>query len=457
MPLRSLLVAFFLSIACFFGSTLYSQRTSRAIDEAANSIATNAMPSIQRLSSARAELRKLATDVQRHTSPEDKAGRQAILDDRTHVDEEVDRYLELPAYPGEREHQRQLDHNLAQIDRAVGALLARIDGQTVAIESPLRDESNKAIEQTIVHLRSLIDFNAAHAADQAEEIARARIRSDRTALGLDAMSALLTLIVAFLVVRLLRHYERVLEERNRLIETRAEALEQFAGRVAHDVLGPLSATSVAIQLALRRVGDDQTKETLGRGARGVTRVQTIVDGLLRFARAGARPEPGVATPIRPVIEEVIAEMQPLAAESDVKLTAEGICDASVTGNPGVVTSLIENLVRNAIKYMLNARERRVTVRSMLTNGCVRVEVQDTGPGIAPELLPRVFQPYVRGADTGKPGIGLGLATVRRIVEAHGGTVGVTSSPSGSLFWFELPRVTASAAQLEQTAPPPALN
>jgi signal transduction histidine kinase len=455
MPLRSLLVAFFLSITCFFGSTLYSQRTSRAIDEAANSIATNAMPSIQRLSSARAELRKLSIDLQRLTSPGDKAGRQAVLDDRARVDEQIDRYLEIPAYPGEREHQRQLDHNLAQIDRAVGALLARIETQTVSIESPLRSESEKTIEQTIVHLRTLIDFNAAHAADQAEEIARARVRSDRTALGLDALSAVLTLIVAFMVVRLLRHYERVVQERNRLLETRAEALEQFAGRVAHDVLGPLSATSVAIQLALRRVADEKTKETLGRGARGVTRVQTIVDGLLRFARAGARPEPGVATAIRPVIEEVIAEMQPLAAESDVTLTTEGICDASVTGNPGVVTSLIENLVRNAIKYMLNARERRVVVRAMVTNGWVRVEVQDTGPGIAPEVLPRVFQPYVRGADTGKPGIGLGLATVRRIVEAHGGTVGVASSPSGSLFWFELPRV---AAQLEAPAPPqPAIH
>jgi signal transduction histidine kinase len=67
----------------------------------------------------------------------------------------------------------------------------------------------------------------------------------------------------------------------------------------------------------------------------------------------------------------------------------------------------------------------------------RFEVIDTGPGIAPEILPRIFEPYVRGRH-GLPGIGLGLATVRRMVEAHGGTAGVDSSPRGSRFWFELP-------------------
>ncbi len=70
---------------------------------------------------------------------------------------------------------------------------------------------------------------------------------------------------------------------------------------------------------------------------------------------------------------------------------------------------------------------------------VGVEGQDTGPGIPSELGPRVFSPYVRGTGSGRPGIGLGLATVKRMAEAHGGTVGVqTALGCGSVFWFELP-------------------
>jgi signal transduction histidine kinase len=81
-------------------------------------------------------------------------------------------------------------------------------------------------------------------------------------------------------------------------------------------------------------------------------------------------------------------------------------------------------------------------------GRVYFEVQDTGPGIAAELSERIFQPYVRAGLPGQPGIGLGLATVKRLVEAHGGRVGVRSVVAGgSLFWFELPR----AADPDSTA------
>jgi len=101
-----------------------------------------------------------------------------------------------------------------------------------------------------------------------------------------------------------------------------------------------------------------------------------------------------------------------------------------------------NLLNNAIKYMGDdGHERRVTVRVRDLGQRARVEVADTGPGIPRELLPTLFEPYVRGATGGKPGIGLGLATVKRIAQTHGGRAGVESTPGkGSCFWFELPKV-----------------
>ena len=71
---------------------------------------------------------------------------------------------------------------------------------------------------------------------------------------------------------------------------------------------------------------------------------------------------------------------------------------------------------------------------------MRIEVEDSGPGIPPALYETIFDPHVRGRTDGKPGIGLGLATVKRITESHGGAVGFRSRLDvGSTFWVELPR------------------
>jgi signal transduction histidine kinase len=453
VPLRSLLIAFCLAILCFISSTLYSQRSSRAIDRRAQSIATIAMPSIKRLSAARGDLRGLRVGLERYARSPQVELRRELDAARARIDNEVQAYLLLPVYPGELELQQELHKALVHVDRDVDTLLTRAEQGTIASPLDAVAPSEASLDRASRSLGGMIEFHARNATDDAAHIEMARLRADRIELLLDGISALLTLVVAWLAVRTLRHYDRVAQERNRLIATRAAELEMFAGRVAHDVLGPLSATSVAIQLVRRKIGEEALRTTLDRGMRGLTRVQTIVDGLLRFARAGAQPEPGVRTRLQPVVADLMAELTPLAAETDVTLVAERIDDVSVAANAGVLTSLLENLVRNAVKYMLNARERRVMVRAMRIDGRVRVEVQDTGPGIDPELRKNIFEPYVRGRDTGRPGIGLGLATVRRIVEAHAGVVGVDSSASGSVFWFELPR----AADHEAEAQAPALH
>ena len=106
---------------------------------------------------------------------------------------------------------------------------------------------------------------------------------------------------------------------------------------------------------------------------------------------------------------------------------------------GVLASLLSNLLRNAIKHMGGSKRRQVDVRISARHERVRFEVEDTGPGLPPELVPQAFDPYVRGAGTSEPGLGLGLATVRRLAEGHDGRYGVSSRPGeGALFWFELP-------------------
>ena len=135
--------------------------------------------------------------------------------------------------------------------------------------------------------------------------------------------------------------------------------------------------------------------------------------------------------------------------------------ASVPGvyvacKPGVLHSLVANLVRNGMKYLNGSEKREITVEISPGASMVHFDVCDTGPGIPAGLLTDIFEPYVRTpAAEGKPGLGLGLATVKRLAEAHHGRVGLKSTMGeGCRFWFELPRAEAPTARTDASREPP---
>ena len=110
----------------------------------------------------------------------------------------------------------------------------------------------------------------------------------------------------------------------------------------------------------------------------------------------------------------------------------------VTGDPVQLRAVLQNLVANAAKFVPAGAGARVRVGASRGAGGWRVEVVDHGLGIAPEDRERVFEPFTRTHDD-VPGSGIGLATVRRVVDAHGGTIGIGETPGGgTTVWFELP-------------------
>jgi signal transduction histidine kinase len=156
--------------------------------------------------------------------------------------------------------------------------------------------------------------------------------------------------------------------------------------------------------------------------------------------------------VAPIVAGIHDELSSLAEQENAKLVVQPFppCAAGCSG--GVLISLLSNLLRNALKYLGESQRREVTLRVQPRRGAVAFEVQDTGPGIPPALGNKIFQPYIRGPRTGKPGIGLGLATVKRLVEAHGGSVGVQPAPGGgSIFWFDLPLAELPAAPVSNAA------
>jgi len=117
-----------------------------------------------------------------------------------------------------------------------------------------------------------------------------------------------------------------------------------------------------------------------------------------------------------VLEDLVRDISPDAAQRGIEIDLQSVPPVMVASSPGVYLSLAGNLVRNAIKYMGDRPIRRVSVRVTLEGTAVRTEVIDTGPGIAAQNLASLFEAYFRiGADRGNEGLGLGLATVKKLV------------------------------------------
>jgi signal transduction histidine kinase len=264
---------------------------------------------------------------------------------------------------------------------------------------------------------------------------------------LDGLSTAIATFAVLVAYRASRRHDELLHAHNSLLTTRVTELDTFAGRVAHDVLSPLGTIAAALPLIAQSC-DSQGRTYIDRSQRALERVQQLVEALLAFARSGAQPDPSARCQVDAVLANVVADLSETAAEKQIELVIEPGDSVQVACSPGAFTSIVQNLVQNAIKYMGAQAARRIVVRAKATGATVRLEVQDTGPGIPADLQARIFDPFVRVTEEQVSGTGLGLATVKRLVESHSGKVGVLSKPeSGTLFFVELPRVQAESPDL----------
>ena len=450
---RALLFAFCAVVICFVGSTVYTQIRVTQLDNAASTIANVATARIEVLASLRAETHDLVqrlTDCVTRTNQDKPSDCGPARTTKAKLEAQFQNYRSLPADPSHLDLREQIEERVAALRNAAERTLEEVDrGDPARAREVFDSDVRPAIERTRGALIESIERNAEQARRLALSIRSIRSQSTFAAYALDAMSVVLGGIAIALAIAQLRRYTQLMESRRQLLERRAEELEVFAGRVAHDVLGPLSAVSTFLGILDRHLpAADESKLRFGldRAKRGLARSTRIVGDLLDFAKAGARPADGTSAALVEVLEGLAEELKPLAREAGVELRIEFPREPCVVScSPGVLMSLIDNLARNAIKYTADSQVRRVTIRAQIKRTSVRVEVADTGPGIPAEAQALVFEPFVRTSSAeGKPGTGLGLATVKRLATAHDGSVGVESTPGhGSIFWFELPRTTAT--------------
>jgi signal transduction histidine kinase len=219
--------------------------------------------------------------------------------------------------------------------------------------------------------------------------------------------------------------------------------DQFIAMISHELRTPLSLVFGYAELLhnnLKTLDPGTIELMAGKIRIGAEQLARLVDDLLDFARIergeiAVRPED---FDLAPTLRELVLTMRGHPG-------AEGLsCDVSgplnVRADRARVSQVVAHLLGNAIKY---APGQPIVLRAREADAGVRVEVEDQGPGIAPEEQPRVWDKFYRGTAFAEKnvarGAGLGLSIVKTMIEAQQGRVGLSSAPGqGACFWFELP-------------------
>lgn len=269
--------------------------------------------------------------------------------------------------------------------------------------------------------------------------------------------SLLLVVRRTTVIRVLLHQKQVLTATARELERSNAELANFASVVAHDLRGPLNSIGLHAQLL---AGADAVKADpeCGESVRSIraelTRMGGFIQSLLIYGRVGSGAlkigDCDCEAVLRDVRQNLKADLQRDGAE------VEHDPLPVVRADPVLITQLLQNLIENGIKYRGDAPPR-VHVSCTQRPDSWLFAVRDNGIGIRPEDADRIFKPFHQAANARRTtgGVGLGLATCKRIVERHGGTLGVQSTfGDGSTFLFTIPRPPTEPAAANPSGPPP---
>jgi signal transduction histidine kinase len=221
--------------------------------------------------------------------------------------------------------------------------------------------------------------------------------------------------------------------------------DELLAVVSHDLRNPLSSILLETKTMLILTPDDEGKGPLrvlrecAEGIKGsATRMMSLTDELLDLASIERRRLQLHLQLVesRKLIDDALLTASPLAAAKRIAFAVELIDTPRVNADPDRIFRVLSNLLGNATKF--TPEEGTITVRAERRGGDFSIAIADTGPGIAAEDLPHVFERHWKGASTTKSGSGLGLYIARGIVEAHGGKIWAESSAAGARFTFTLP-------------------
>jgi len=230
-----------------------------------------------------------------------------------------------------------------------------------------------------------------------------------------------------------RDFDRMAERLDALVTAERRLLRD----ISHELRSPLARLNVALGLARQQGSEDQA--VLDRIEREAERLNALIAQLLMLAwlesgtAAPASKPVDLADIVREVAEDAAFEAKSRGREVEVAET----CDAVVLGDPELLHSAVENVVRNAVRHTREGTTVAVGMRrdAHAAPARIRIWVRDHGGGVPDAALPYIFQPFYRvgdARDRGTGGVGLGLTIVHRTIQLHGGTVSAVNAPGGGL-------------------------
>ena len=248
-----------------------------------------------------------------------------------------------------------------------------------------------------------------------------------------------------------RELERISNDVDKLREEKRRII-RFLSATTHDLRAPLSATQSCLWAIMDGYAgpvNDEQKDLLQRSTRRIDGLLTLISDLLDIPRmeAGQLVQEMKDLSFNEIVDRSIDSVERLAREKNLALDAYlPEVSPQIRGSSRRLQQVLVNLLSNAINY---TEQGGISVRVLAAGDEVRVEVSDSGVGVPPQELPKLFQDFFRGSNVKSDGTGLGLSLSRRIVEAHGGKMWAESpcpeTGQGSRFTFTLPKKVGSGA------------
>lgn len=240
------------------------------------------------------------------------------------------------------------------------------------------------------------------------------------------------------------------------LERASKFKDQFLSTMSHELRTPLNAVlGFSDLLTEERYGplNDRQRRYVGHIHTGGKHLLRLINDILDLSKieAGRLQLAIESVPVKTAFAEVADAMRPLAERKAHSLVVNSPGELSVRADAVRFRQVLMNLIGNAIKFTPEGGKIELAARQL--GDVVRVEVRDSGPGIPPEEQQRIFEAFYRSTQTQKAveGTGLGLAITKRLVELHGGHLGLESQQSlGSCFYFTLPSVVGFEAEKVQT-------
>lgn len=242
-----------------------------------------------------------------------------------------------------------------------------------------------------------------------------------------------------------RGYERgLVEARDKaeaaVVTEREDSMlrEQFIAVLGHDLRNPLASISSGIHLLAKENLSDQGKKVSALMSGSVVRAAALIDNVLDFARGrlggGITLALDVTEPLEPVLQQVVAELRSLSPDQEI--VARYAIEEPVACDHMRIGQLLSNLLGNALIH--GAKDRPVRVDASTSHQELVIAVSNSGAAIAPAALERLFQPFFRGHDRARQGLGLGLHIASEIARAHGGKLVARSDAFATTFIFTMP-------------------